>query len=121
MVPIGDPRLYGPVEVQYVGDRSHGHEGGHRIAVAGREILALPDGRTTARDRSHAITRVLHADQPDALDRLEAVLGSLVLAGATNILVDGQPLIGDDTPAVSLRLDIFGNGTLNVTSLGGAT
>ena len=119
LVPVGDPRVVGDAEIQYVGDKSHSHEGGHRIAVAGRSVLVLPDGRTTARNRSHVITRVLHAFAGSGLDPTEALIGALVVEGATSIEVDGQRILADgSSPIVSLRLDVLDN-EIRVTSLGG--
>lgn len=125
-VPIGDPRRIGLlVEVQYVGDKSHGHEGGHRITMAGREVLVLPDGLTTARNRSHVITRVLHAvEMAEAVTVLgvDALVGALVREGATNILVDGDPVFAGDAGSViaALRLEVLEDGVIRVASLGGA-
>lgn len=110
MVPNGPARTIGTAVVQYVADRGHGHEGGHRIALAGRDVLVLPDGRTTAKNRSHVITRVLHAAEEaerTTEDALESLIGALVLSGATNITLDGIPFFdGGETPIVSVRLDI---------------
>ena len=121
LTPFGDPRVIGDAEIQYVTDKSHSHEGGHRIAVAGRNLLVLPDGRTTARNRSHVITRVLHGFTGSALDPTEALIGALILEGATNIEVDGEKILpSDGETIVSLRFEILDNNEIRVTSLGGS-
>ena len=119
LVPIGDPRTVGEGVVQYVGDKSHSHEGGHRIAVAGRDILVQGDGRTTARNRSHVITRVLSGlANGDALP-VEAVVGALVLEGATSITVDGTPILEGTAETIAvLKLQIDTDGTITVGSIG---
>lgn len=121
MVPVGDPRTVADVSVQYVADKSHAHEGGHRLALDGRTVEVLPGGPTQARNRSHVITRVLHDTEgmPDST-RLETLVGALVLEGATNILIDGTPVVAGRVPIASLRLDVDDDGTISVTSLGGA-
>lgn len=107
VTPIGDPRQIGDAEVQYVGSSNHSHEGGHRIALNGREVLVLPDGRTTARSRSHALTEALQAISRQEPDPVQTVVGALVLAGARSIEIDGQPLLVDTSRTVaSLRLDV---------------
>lgn len=90
---------------------THSHEGAHRIAIAGREVLVAPDGRTTARNRSAVITRTL-----DTMSQLATVgnvpslwmfVGALVLEGVTSIEVDGEPLIPDGGDRIaSIRLDV---------------
>lgn len=125
-VPIGDPRRIGDlIEIQYVGDKSHTHEGGHRIAIAGHEVLVLPDGHTTARNRSHVITRVLHeVEKAETVLTLavDALVGALVREGATHITIDGEPLPSSDrgNTIAALRLDVLEDGSITVASLGGA-
>lgn len=111
--PKGDPTAVGAAEVQYLTDSSHSHEGGHRITVDSREVLVLPDGRTTGRNRRAVITRVL-AGEPNPV---ETLVGGLVLAGATNITIDGNPILtADPTVIASLRLDVHRVGeTIDVT------
>lgn len=124
--PQGDPRTAGPGEIQYLGDSSHQHEGGHRIAIAGREVLVLPDGRSTARNRSHVITRVLHeaaAGGTDSETVISTLVGALVLSGATNITVDGAPVLPSTEEVIAaLRLEIIdgeAGPTVRVSSIGG--
>lgn len=107
LTPIGEPRVIGDAVIQYVGRSSHSHEGGHRITVAGFTVLALPDGHSTARRRSHAASEALHAITHGTPDPLSAVVGALVLAGARNIEIDGEPLLETKTRTItSLRLDV---------------
>jgi hypothetical protein len=104
---IGDPRHIGDITIQYVGSSAHSHEGGHRITVVGRELLALPDGQSTARKRSHALSEALHAASEGIPDLLALSVGALVLAGARNIEVDGVSLFANGPRRVaSLRLDV---------------
>jgi len=111
MTPIGEPRKVGSADVQYVGSSHHAHEGGHEVDVNGQTLLVLPDGRTTARRRSHVITQALDAECEDPQHLLYRVVGALLVAGATNLHVDGEPLIPDTTtPIVSLRLDLTRTG-----------
>lgn len=109
--PHRAPKLVGPFAVQYMTSSTHSHEGAHRIAIAGREVLVAPDGRTTARNRSAVITRTL-----DTMSQLATVgnvpslwmfVGALVLEGVTSIEVDGEPLIPDGGDRIaSIRLDV---------------
>lgn len=105
------PKLVGPFQVQYMTSSTHSHEGAHRIAIAGREVLVAPDGRTTARNRSAVITRTLdkiqEADPALVSVTLAAFVGALVLEGITSIEVDGEPLIPDGGDRIaSIRLDV---------------
>lgn len=105
--PHRDPKLVGPFEVQYMTSSTHSHEGAHRIAIAGREVLVAPDGRTTARNRSAVITRVLDTILEGESPSLWAVVGGLVLQGVTEIEIDGEPLIPDGGDRIaSIRLDV---------------
>lgn len=81
--------------ITYIPPSGHGHEGSHRITVAGREILVQGEGRTTTKKRFHVAQKAYQAArEAGALDQIgaEAVVGALVLAGATNITVDGEPI-----------------------------
>lgn len=105
------PKLVGPFEVQYMTSSTHSHEGAHRIAIAGREVLVAPDGRTTARKRSAVITRLLETMALGApvgsVTPLRTFVGGLVLEGITSIEVDGEPLIPDGGDRIaSIRLDV---------------
>lgn len=109
--PSGKPTFAGEGEIQYLTDSSHSHEGGHSVAVAGFSLLALPDGHTTARKRSHAIRAALTAAGESALSPIMtvwAVIGALTHAGASNLILDGKPVGGRDVDVVlaSLRLDV---------------
>jgi hypothetical protein len=105
--PIGKPRTVGEVDIQYVGSSKHSHEGGHEIALDAHTLLVLPDGRTTARQRSHALSEALQAVSIPEASLLDTVIGRLVRVGATNLILDGEPLIVSDPPPVlSIRLDI---------------
>lgn len=105
--PVGDPRVIAGIEVQYVSSSTHSHEGGHRLTVNGRTVLALPDGHTTARQRSHAISEALQETDGHEPAGFYAVVGALVVSGARNIEIDGRPLLTDNARTVaSLRLDV---------------
>jgi len=105
--PIGKPRTVGEVDIQYVGSSKHSHEGGHQVSLDGQTLLVLPDGRTTARQRSHALSEALQAVTTSRTNLLDMVIGRLVRVGAVNLVLDGEPLIVSDPPPVmSLRLDI---------------
>ncbi|HLF43226.1 MAG TPA: hypothetical protein VJA46_06840 [Acidimicrobiia bacterium] len=107
MKPLKEARVIGDVSIQYLADSSHSHEGGHRITVTGRNLLVLPDGRTTARNRSHVITAVLSAAQGHGADPIQTLVGALVLEGATNLELDGVPVFASERRLVaSMRLDI---------------
>ena len=113
----------GDAILTYQPDRSHRHEGAHRIVVAGRTILVRPDGRTTGRKRSDAIRHALDAaSKPETASRItvEAVVGALILAGASNIEVDDAPLLDSAPTAIAvLRLEVTSDGTISVASIGG--
>lgn len=81
--------------ITYIPPARLGGEGSHQIDVAGRTILVKGDGRTTTRKRYQAALRGYQtASNAGLLDQIgaEAVVGSLVLAGVTDITVDGEPL-----------------------------
>lgn len=107
--PHRDPKPVGPFEVQYMTSSTHSHEGAHRIVVDGVSVLVLPDGRTTARNRSAVITRVLEAVtvvQPTG-GRVWMFVGGLMVEGVTSIELDGLSILpeGGDRIA-SIRLDV---------------
>lgn len=79
-------------QVQYL--RGPGHVGAHQLTVyeAGSDepgkLLVLPDPTTSARKRSECVSVALGENHSG----LAAIIGELVLAGATNLLLDGRPL-----------------------------
>jgi len=103
MRPLGPEREIGAGIVRYL-DGGHAREGGHLVALNGREVTVLPDGRTTARQRSQAITAALQA----APDPLADLVGTLILAGVSNLAVDGIPIVGESTDRLlaSMRLEV---------------
>lgn len=104
MRPLGDPREVGPGAVRYLAG-SHSSEGGHEVALDGHVLHVLPDGRTTARQRSHAITAALHAE-PTPLTHL---IGCLIMVGVSNLTLDERHLgVGEsiDRVLASLRLEV---------------
>jgi len=105
--PHREPRQVAGFDVQYMASSTHGHEGAHQVALDGVSVLVAPDGHTTARNRNAVITRALDAIEAGESTALEAFVGALVLGGVTNILVDGQPILGDTPDRVgSIRLDM---------------
>jgi hypothetical protein len=61
--------------------------------------------------------------QPDTASRVavEALVGALVLAGATSIEVDEIPILDGSTGQIAvLRLEVASDGTISVASIGGA-
>lgn len=104
MKPLGEAREVGPGTVVYLSG-GHSSEGGHEVALNGRRLRVLPDGRTTARQRSQAITAGLQAEP----DPLHSLIGHLIHYGASHLALDGVPLtVGDSTDRVlaSLRLEV---------------
>lgn len=138
--PLKDPQEIGPAVVQYLRSTDHGHEGAHDVALAGLTVRVLPDPRTTARKRSHTIREALHtidavtrvpldmayvSDQDsDALDGFDPVaylIGSLVLDGATNIEVDGEPVLPRPSAAGQWTVELRDDGEVVATYLGGTS
>lgn len=130
MKPLGEPRRIAGAEIQYLeGLSDHGHEGGHRVAIAGRELLVLPDGHTTARKRSQAISTALQKAEEEVVSletALIMVIGSLVKAGAYAMTLDGEP-IGVPTMedvVASFRVDVVSGedgAQVRVVSMGGGS
>ncbi len=124
---MGDVREVGPATIVYVRDPGHRHEGHHRITVAGKQVVVKGDGATKSRSRLGAAKRALSAASERGgsdNDALEQLIGALVLCGATNVTVDGQPILPDapDRIVASLTLDVIQrNGQVDVVvgSLGG--
>lgn len=106
--PHRDPRTVHGFEVQYMASKDHKHEGAHRLAVAGRNVLALPDGHSTARNRNAVITGVLERISEGQSMTLEKLVGGLMLGGVVNLTVDDQAILpaGGEANVVSLRLDV---------------
>lgn len=101
------------------------NETGHDVAVGDRTLRVLPDGRTTSRKRSCIITdalaaievaettrkRLKNGDSIERVDPVAYVAGSLLVAGATNLWLDGQPLTPSPAvPAADLRITPTGDG-----------
>jgi hypothetical protein len=117
-------RQIGDAKVEYIPDRSHRHEGSHSITLAGRKILVRPDGRTSGRRRLAAVKRALDAtSDPSTMSvvAVEAVVGALILAGASTIEIDGVPLFRPEPePVAVLRLEVTDDGRISVASIGGS-
>lgn len=124
---MSDVREVGPATIVYVRDPGHRHEGHHRIAVAGKQVVVKGDGATKSRSRLGAAKRALGAVSERGGsddDALEQMIGALVLMGATNVTVDDQAIIPDapDRIVASLSLDVIQRGDtvdVVVSSLGG--
>lgn len=79
------------VDLQYL--RSGAGVGAHEVLVSsGERLIMLPDSTTTARKRTGAVSVALGDDH----SVLAAIIGELVLAGATNLWLDGKPLFPRD-------------------------
>ena len=96
---------------------AHGHEGGHEVHVDGVTVRVLPDGATTTRARAGVIREALTTEVVAGGARVAYLVGRLVLAGATNLEVDGKPLI--PRSGGRWRLDLAGDGEVRATWLGG--
>ncbi len=88
----GEPRLLqgsaGDALLQYM--RGPGGVGAHQVQLSTGEMLTmLPESTTTARKRTGCVSVAVEGKG----SLLAAIIGELVLAGATNLLLDGEPLI----------------------------
>lgn len=131
--PLKDPQEIGPAVVQYLRSTDHGHEGAHDVALAGLTVRVLPDPRTTARKRSHTIREALGTisdlqgavfkleglEEPVEFDPVAYLIGSLVLDGATNIEVDGEPVLPRPSAAGQWTVELRDDGEVVATYLGG--
>jgi hypothetical protein len=98
----------------------HSHEVAHELVLGGRTLRVLPDGRTTARKRSYNISDALtaHGQLPET-DLLALLVGWLVIDGATNLELDGLPLMAP-TPSAQWRVLLNDDGSIKATYLGSA-
>ena len=81
--------LNGLAQIQYL--RGPGGVGAHAVYLAtGETLVLLPDSTTTIRQRLGVASVALGGIS----SLLANVIGELVLAGARNILLDGEPLFG---------------------------
>lgn len=117
--PLGEPQEIGAGLRQYV-QSSHHHEGGHYVELDGHTLLVLPDGRTTPRNRSQAIADALQATAAvEGVDRVSYLIGRLVRIGATNLRLDGDPLLPEPaTPAGQWVVELRGDGSVDARYLG---
>lgn len=131
--PNGEPQTIGAGTRQYL-ESGHSHEGGHEVLLDGFTLRALPDGRTTPRNRSQAIAGALQTieelrgavckyeglEEPVEFDAVAYLVGSLILAGATNLHLDGEPVLpAADTPNAQWVVELRGDGTVEARYLGG--
>lgn len=93
----------------------HSHEAAHDVTVGDRNLRVLPDGHTAARRRYDTILR---AYDSESVDRLALVVGSLVLIGATNLELDGRPLIPNAGRRGEWRILLNDDGSMAATFLG---
>lgn len=88
----GTPRMVagsaGSAMVQYL--RGAGGVGGHDVYLGtGETVRMLPDSTTTARRRTGAVQAAVEGN----VSLLAQLVGALVVSGATNVLVDGKPIM----------------------------
>jgi len=99
----------------------HGHEGGHDFTIGDDVLRVLPSSRhhTTARKRLRVLEQAYGAAQAvDGIDTVAYVVGSLLLAGATNILVNGDPIVAVNDAAGIWRLELAHAGQVRATYVG---
>ncbi len=106
------------ITVTYLRSR-HGHEGAHDVTLYGHELRILPTPNTTARKRYRGLVDAIGAvDGQTGIDPIPYVVGSLVVAGAYRLLLDGQPLIPVDDAAGMWRLELAHAGQVRATYIG---
>ncbi len=106
------------VVVTYLRSR-HGHEGAHDVTLYGHELRILPTPNTTARKRYRALVDAIGGVAvAGGIDPIPYVVGSLVVAGAYRLLLDGQPLIPVDDAAGVWRLELAHAGQVRATYIG---
>lgn len=106
------------VVVTYLRSR-HGHEGAHDVALYGHELRILPTPNTTARKRYRGLVDAIGAvDGQTGIDPVAYVVGSLIVAGAYRLLLDGLPLIPVDDAGGVWRLELAHAGQVRATYIG---
>ena len=110
--PEGNERLINGIPVQYLRN-THLHEGAHRIVHRDATIDVYPDSSHGTRARAATIRRAL------TQLTVEGVVGCLVLAGVTNITVDGTPIVSASSVG-RWRIDLADTGEVHATWIGGA-
>lgn len=103
-LPEDTRQLFDGITVTYLRSR-HGHEGAHDVTLYGHELRILPTSNTTARKRYRVLVDAIGAIER-GIDPVAYVVGSLVVAGAHRLLLDGQPLIPVDDAAGVWRLEL---------------
>jgi len=113
--PEGDPKLIDSTFVQYL-RHSHSHEGAYQVTMDGAELVVLPDPDIGTRKRAGLIASgIAHGN-----DTMNYLIGYLVIAGLTNLTLNGAPLIDDSTRAGHWRLDLADTGEVRATWIGGS-
>ncbi len=106
------------VTITYLRSR-HGHEGAHDVTLYGHELRILPTPATTARKRYRALVDAIGGVAvAGGIDPIPYVVGSLVVAGAYRLLLDGQPLAPVDDAAGVWRLELAHAGQVRATYIG---
>jgi hypothetical protein len=99
------------------------NEAGHEIAINGRRLRVLPDGGTSSRKRSCIISEALAASERvegSWLDPLAYLVGSLLVAGASNLWLDDEPLVPQpQDPAGQWVVTLAGDGSVDARFVGG--
>ncbi len=98
----------------------HGHEGAHDVTLYGHELRILPTPNTTARKRYRGLIDAIGVidERQGGIDPVAYVVGSLIVAGAYRLLLDGQPLIPVDDAAGVWRLELAHAGQVRATYIG---
>jgi len=115
----GEPReLAGGAEVQYLRSQHH-HEGSHEIRFSDTETLWVgPDGVTTARGRIGTAAEAYGDAHGALLDPVAYVVGRLVLVGATNLKLNGEPVIRRRDGTVQWVVELHDDGEMRATWTG---
>lgn len=119
--PEGKPRLIGDAEIQYLRSADHGHAGGHQVTLYGRTVVSLPDPHTSTSKRSRAISVALgslQAAPSHHIDPVAYLVGCLVVIGATNIEIDGVPIVERQAAEVEWQVHLRTDGSVEATWLG---
>lgn len=123
-VPVGEyrvarePRIVNGVTVSTV-RWPFENEAGHEVRVNGAIVVVRPDGVSTSRKRSCAISEACAAPLVDEGDRLALLVGRLLLVGAHRVEVDGEPLVPEPGRVVDWVVELGTDGSVVARHVGG--